>query len=197
MIDPPLVFVDVDTQRDFLDPGGALFIAGSQAIRPNLARLTEFACLQAIPIIATACDHSPDDEEFQSFPPHCLSGTSGQSRIDETAGDGLILAVGETYKGQTPPRLTLSKSKYDVFDRPDAESVFKAYSQRGQAVFVVYGVATDYCVKKVVEGLLGRGHRVALVADAIRAVEPLNEPDVLTEFVRLGAVLTLTDAVCS
>ena len=42
MLDGPLRFVDVDTQRDFLEPDGALFIAGSGAIRPNLARLTRF-----------------------------------------------------------------------------------------------------------------------------------------------------------
>ena len=40
MLDGPLVFVDVDTQRDFLDPAGALFIPGSGVILPNLARLT-------------------------------------------------------------------------------------------------------------------------------------------------------------
>ncbi len=43
MLDGPLVFVDVDTQRDFLDPDGALSIAGAGAIRPTLARLTAFA----------------------------------------------------------------------------------------------------------------------------------------------------------
>ena len=38
MIDGPLVFVDVDTQRDFLDPAGALFIPGSEVILAKLAR---------------------------------------------------------------------------------------------------------------------------------------------------------------
>ena len=63
--------------------------------------------------------------------------------------------------------------------------------------FVVYGVATDYCVKVAVLGLLTRGHRVAVVVDAIRAVDPASEADILTEFARRGALLTLTDVVCS
>ena len=71
MLEGPLVFVDVDTQRDFLDPDGALFIAGSGAIRPNLARLTRFARAQGIPILATACAHAEGDPEFAVFPPHC------------------------------------------------------------------------------------------------------------------------------
>ena len=55
MLDGPLVFVDVDTQRDFLEPDGALAIPGAEAILPNLARLTAFARRQGIPVLATAC----------------------------------------------------------------------------------------------------------------------------------------------
>jgi nicotinamidase-related amidase len=61
MLDGPLIFVDVDTQRDFLEPDGALFISGSEVIRPNLARLTRFAREQGIPILATACAHHEGD----------------------------------------------------------------------------------------------------------------------------------------
>ena len=36
MLEGPLVFVDIDTQRDFLEPTGALYVAGSTEILPNL-----------------------------------------------------------------------------------------------------------------------------------------------------------------
>ncbi len=61
MLDGPLVFVDIDTQRDFLEPTGALFIAGSESIVDNLARLTEHARRRGICVLATACSHSLDD----------------------------------------------------------------------------------------------------------------------------------------
>ena len=54
MLEGPQVFVDIDTQRDFLEATGALFVSGSRAIIPNLARLTRFARDQKIPILATA-----------------------------------------------------------------------------------------------------------------------------------------------
>ena len=49
MLEGPQVFVDIDTQRDFLEPAGALFVPGSTAIVPRLARLTRFARDQGIP----------------------------------------------------------------------------------------------------------------------------------------------------
>jgi nicotinamidase/pyrazinamidase len=197
MLDGPLVFVDVDTQRDFLEPDGALFIAGSEAIRPNLARLTRFAREHGVPILATACAHSEGDPEFAVFPPHCLLGSPGQERIAETAWPGgLILEAGERPPDPLPPHLTINKTQYDVFSNPDADRVIDAYGEESPT-FVVYGVATDYCVKCAVEGLLNRGRKVALVVDAIRAVDPESEAGLLTKFAQHGALLTVTDVVCA
>ncbi|WP_435018340.1 cysteine hydrolase family protein [Tundrisphaera sp. TA3] len=196
MLEGPLVFVDVDTQRDFLDPDGVLWIAGSEAIRPNLARLTRFARDRGIPVLATACDHAPDDEEFATFPPHCLSGTPGQERVEETAWpDSRVLTSGGPVPEAPVPHLTIPKQQYDVFSRPDLPRVLEVYG-RDRPTFVVYGVATDYCVACAVDGLLRHGHRVAVVVDAVRAVEPEAEAEHLTGFADRGALLTITDVVC-
>src|SRR3954467_8836544 len=88
MLAGPLVFVDIDTQRDFLEPTGALFIPGSGAILASLARLTAFARTRGIPVLATACAHTADDPEFPQFPPHCMVGTPGQERVAETTWPG-------------------------------------------------------------------------------------------------------------
>ena len=61
MLEGPLVFVDIDTQRDFLEPSGALYVPTSREILPNLHRLTHFAQTHAILILATACNHSLED----------------------------------------------------------------------------------------------------------------------------------------
>ena len=194
-LDGPLVFVDVDTQRDFLEPGGALFIAGSPGILANLARLTAFAREHTIPVIATACAHTADSEEMSSFGPHCMIGTRGQERVDATAWPGgVTLAVGASLEGERPAHLTIDKDWYDVFRRPDADALFARYAEGGPT-FVVYGVATDYCVRAAVEGLVDRGYKVALVVDAIRAVNPADEPDLLTEIARRGVLLTLTETI--
>ena len=195
MLEGPLVFFDVDTQRDFLEPDGALYVPGATEIVPNLARLSATAARRHIPILATACAHEEGDPEFAVFPPHCLLGTPGQGRVAETAvRDGMIFEPGAPLPDPLPPHLTIHKQKYDVFSNPDAGRLVEHYA-RTDPTFVVYGVATDYCVKCAVEGLLDRGKKVALVVDAIRAVDPSSEADLLTEFAHRGALLTVTDVI--
>jgi nicotinamidase/pyrazinamidase len=192
----PLVFVDIDTQRDFLEPTGALYVPGSAEILPNLARLTRFARTHHLHVLATACAHQPDDPELAIFPPHCMAGSPGQQRVAETAWpDSVVLDVEERLFGEIPRHLTLLKRELDVFSRPDADELIARYDQ-SRPTFVVFGVATDYCVDKAVDGLLKRQCSVAVVADAIWAIDRAAEVDVLTRFARNGAVLTLTAVVC-
>lgn len=196
MLAGPLVFVDVDTQRDFLDPSGALFVPGSEGILGNLARLTGFARERGIPVLATACAHAPDDEELARFGPHCLAGTPGQNRVEATAwSGGRVVGPEERFEGEIPDHLTLEKREVDAFRHPAADGVVALYG-RDRPTFVVYGVATDYCVRAAVLGLLDRGCKVAVVVDAVRAIDPGREAEVLAGFTRRGALLTLTEVVC-
>lgn len=200
MLAGPLVFVDIDTQRDFLEPTGALFIAGSEAIFDNLARLTKFALSKSIPVLATACSHLADDEEFSQFGPHCLADSPGQERLDLTRWEGeggRVIGPSGAFFDEIVPHLTLEKRDLDVFSHPEADRVVRFYQDKLDGpTFVVYGVATDYCVKAAVLGLLERGVKVAVVVDAVRAIDAEREAEVFAEFVRRGALLTLTEVVC-
>src|SRR5208337_4207265 len=142
MLEGPQVFVDIDTQRDFLEPTGALFVPGSTVLVPHLARLTRFASDQRIPILATACAHTPDDPELETFPPHCMIGTAGQERVEATFCAGTVLYdVHAKVPAEAPPHLTLLKRQYDLFTHPHAAELIALYAV-GHPIFVVYGVAT-------------------------------------------------------
>lgn len=196
MLDGPLVFVDIDTQRDFMEASGALHVSGANDIVENLRRFTEFAIDRSIPVLATACAHKLDDPDPEPFPPHCLIGEPGQTRIDATRlADSVVVPRDGGFDGTRSPHLTIEKRHYDVFSHPDADRIVALY-QRDDPLFVVYGVATDYCVKACASGLLDRGARVALVVDAMRAVDPDAEAGVLTDLVKRGAVMVLTEVVC-
>ena len=197
MLNTRYVFVDIDTQRDFLEEDGALYVPGAIEIVGNLKRLIEYARERAIPILATACAHRLNDPDPEPFPPHCLVGARGQERIDETRCEtSVVVGPNDRFEGNEPPKhLTLEKEHYDVFTHADADRIVRTYRADGEPTFVVFGVATDYCVRAAVLGLLERGCRVEVVADAVRAVDSEREGEVFTELVERGASLTVTEVV--
>src|SRR5262245_33921280 len=76
-----MIFFDVDTQRDFMDSNGALYVPGAEGIRLNIERLLRAASERKITTISSRCAHDPDDPEFEIFPPHCIDGSPGAERV--------------------------------------------------------------------------------------------------------------------
>ena len=75
MVSRTVIFWDVDTQVDFMLPGGKLYVPGAEKLIPNLKLLTDAAREGRVFIIGDACTHTPDDPEFDRFPRHCVRGT--------------------------------------------------------------------------------------------------------------------------
>lgn len=173
----PLVFVDVDTQFDFMDPKGNLYVPGAEKLLPNLERLTRWAVEHSIPIIASADAHAPDDPEFQDFPPHCVAGTPGQKKLHETLGNRPLFIENHPLELRIPmieqagvlryDQYVFEKQAFSLFNNVNVEKILRRIAPRK---YVVYGVATEYCVKTNVLDLLERGAAVEVVEDAIAAV---------------------------
>jgi len=193
-----VVFVDVDTQRDFMCPDGALYVKGAESIIPNLKKLIYAALKAGIPIISSADKHTERDEEMDQFPPHCIGGTEGQKKIPETITSGLITLPNRPYTGDFLTlfdhydQVVLQKSKLDLFTNCNTEPLL---SQLFADDFVVFGVATDYCVRMAVLGLLQREKKVTLVLDAIRAVDEAAGEAAVAEMLEKGAQQATTPQV--
>jgi nicotinamidase/pyrazinamidase len=208
------IFVDVDVQRDFCAPDGALYVPGS----PNelFRRLTEHAMEHAIPILGSIDSHAFDAWEFASndnrgpngeeprFPDHCVKGTPGWLKVEGTlarrfrfvpnqpGADATALA-GEL-RGGRAQALYFEKEVYSLFANPNAEAILDALVGVEEAEFVVYGVATDYCVRAAALGLRERGHRVTLLADAVAGITEAGVKDALEAMRAAGVVMTNASA---
>lgn len=164
------VLIDVDTQVDFVEPGGALYVPNAEKLKPNFARLVRAAREAGVPIVASADAHPEDDPEFLVFPPHCLAGTPGQRRVAETEPARAVIA---DVHGQMPVHhaagatVVLEKIAFDLFTNPAADRVLAA---TGAKTAVVFGVALDYCVRAAALGLCARGYDTVLARDATEAV---------------------------
>ena len=181
-------FMDLDTQRDFMLPGGGLYVPGAERIIPRLRRLFDFARRHGITIVSSADAHTPDDPEFRQFPPHCVQGTEGQKKIDETllprpvtienrVVDRNVLELIRKYQ-----QVILQKQALDVFTNPMTERLIRALPQRA----VVFGVTTEYCVRHACAGLRRLGVKTVLVTDAICALAPGSGESALAEMERAG-----------
>lgn len=204
---PPLLFWDVDTQVDFMMEDGRLHVTGAESILPRLARLTEAARRHGIPVIASADDHGPDDAELsddpdleETYPPHCLHGTTGQQKVPQTSRDDLVeighepLAREDLVRKISPaPALLLLKRRFDVFSNPNTETVLELVRPEH---IVLYGVALDVCVLHALEGLWKRGYRdLTVVRDATAALDGEKGEELFEDWQRRGVELATTDQV--
>jgi nicotinamidase/pyrazinamidase len=201
------VFCDVDTQVDFMLPGGALYIPGAEALAANAGRLNSAARGLGVTLVHTADDHTLADAEIAvegadfvtTFPPHCLQGSGGARRLPETAAAPGALDIPWAATGIDPDavssarEMVLRKNSVDPFSVGTVSQVFDVLSP---ARAVVYGVALDLCDAYLVEGLLARGVAdLVVVGDAVAAVDPARAETLLADWRRRGVRVLATDEV--
>ncbi len=187
LISPITVFWEVDAQADFMLPDGKLYVLGAEEIIPNLNDA-----------------HNPDDIELRDWPPHCLKGTPGSDLLPEACASrrlvipnekGFVLSENLTAYQQ----VTLQKNTLDVFDNPSTDALLARLNPAGSPAFdpnpefVVFGVATEYCVHLAVDGLLRRGRRVSIVTDAVRSLNNRKGQQILESLESCGARLITSE----
>jgi nicotinamidase/pyrazinamidase len=199
MVSRRVIFWDVDTQVDFMQPDGKLYVPGAENLLPNLNLLTDAARRNEVFLVSDACVHGPDDEEFTRFPPHCVRGTPGAAIVPETIA-GKFFVIPNRADVKIPADLSkvqqviLEKQTLDVFDNPNTEKVIerlKSFTD-ADAQFVVFGVVTEYCVRLAAKGLRERGRQVSLVRDAIETLNPADGQKTIDELRGMGVGLVTT-----
>jgi nicotinamidase/pyrazinamidase len=183
------VFFDIDTQIDFLYPAGALYVPGAEKLVPQIVRLNRYAIANRIPLISTADAHTENDEEFRTWPAHCVAGTAGQAKPAATLHEGrtTVPCKGAADGRVDAPQFIVEKRRLDCFTNPNLPGLLNAL---GAERYVVYGVVTELCVRCAAMGLLERGGRVELVEDAIQSLSEDARLKMLSEFTAAGGALT-------
>ena len=173
---------DVDTQVDFIEPGGKLYVEGAEEAKPAMARLVGAVRAAGVVHLASVDDHELSDPEiseepdFEStWPPHCLRGTRGAEKIPETKQlDPLPLpfvpmpssALRRLLAGRR--EVLVPKKHFDPFTNPNLEVVLDMLDPDE---IVLFGVATDVCDDAAIRGLLARGRSVTFVEEASRGLD--------------------------
>ena len=162
---PALLIVDL--QNDFC-PGGALAVAGGDAVLPVMNRLAARAAALGLPVYASRDWHPIDSTHFAAnggpWPTHCVAGTAG-ARLHPD----LVLPAGAMIVTTGVAR---DEHGYSAFDGTVSGrgSLLDDLRARGVDHLIVGGLATDYCVLASVLDARRFGLGVTVAEDGVRAV---------------------------
>ena len=193
------LFWDVDTQIDFMEPGGKLYVPAAEKVVANVQRLNKWAASHDIQVLSSVDAHLPTDPEFHDYPPHCLAGTQGQKKIAGTTLARHFVVPNRAIR--LPENLSsfeqiiVEKQATDVFTNPNVDNLL-AQMASGKEI-VLYGVVTEICVDKAARGLIQRGHRVHIVSDAIQHLDAEAARDTVENILHHGGRLLTTDEVAA
>lgn len=153
----------VDLQNDFL-PGGSLPVPAGDQVIPVLNRYIALFARQALPVLATRDWHPAKHCSFRAqggiWPPHCIAGSSGAELASALKLPATAVIV--------PKATTADQDAYSGFAGTELARLLHA---GGSKRLFIGGLATDYCVLNTVKDALSQGFCVALLLDAIRAVD--------------------------
>jgi len=164
----------VDMLRGFLEDGYPLYCGdAARHIILNVRRLLEEESAKGSKILFSCDNHTPDDPEFEMFPPHCIVGTEETEIIPELA----------SFKGEIIPT-----SHYSGFY--DSELDAKLYEISPEKI-IVCGVCTDICVMHTVADARLRGYTVEVPTDCVASFDENAHRFALEHMEKvLGATLT-------
>jgi len=183
-----LLFWNVDTQVDFMDKEGKLYVSDAEKILPLLKVLTTYAKANHIQVVNTADHHFPDAQELSdnpdfitTFPPHCMTNSAGAEYVSETQPEEpAIIHWNRFYSDREIQNIALVrnivvlKDVFDVFKgNQNTQSLVDMLAP--QKVFV-YGVTTNVCVDCAVCGLAKQNLQVFVIEDAIKELPNIPLP---------------------
>lgn len=163
----------VDTQHDFMSKDGALYVPDAESIKiPGTEFLLNLDPELYEGVLFTYDTHEKetwdDTKESLLFPIHCVKNSKGWQNIFDST---LVPNGIKTY--------TLEKNVFSMWDdenvmiKSDDESVDRDTffnNLKGKVEFQVFGVASDFCVKWTVNGLIDRDFDIEVIESLCRGI---------------------------
>jgi nicotinamidase/pyrazinamidase len=200
---PKIGVIVVDVQGDFTKfKNGSLAVEGTdeayiKAVEENTKKLKA----AGFPILATQDWHPANHASFFThhkgkkafdviklhgkdqvlWPPHCVQNTAGAEIL---LANKLFNAV--VKKGMNPQYDSYSGFQDDGGERTDLDKLLKKYKIKK---LVVYGIATDYCVRATVLDGVAAGYKVIMIKNLSKGVAPDTTQKAIEEMKAKGVVV--------
>ena len=193
----------VDMQGDFTTfKNGSLAVAGTdQAFVDNVKKTTQVLKEKGYPVFATQDWHPADHVSFFSnhagkepyetielegriqvlWPPHCVQETENANILLD---NDLFVAI--VQKGKDKRYDSYSGFQDDGGAKTEMNRILK---ENGIKELIVYGIATDYCVKATAIDAVDAGYNVTVVEGLSKGVAPDTTAEALAEMKAKGIIV--------
>ncbi|MGQ9629908.1 MAG: isochorismatase family cysteine hydrolase [bacterium] len=148
-------------------------------------------------IVFLADHHSPDDEEFQMFPHHCVVGSGEEEVVPELRG--FITGRPKRFERNKTAGVLIPKTRYSGFYNTELDDVLRAWldetgREKGDVEVNLTGDCTDICVLYTAQEFRNRGYKVNVIRDCVDTYDvprevaerlgvPEHDADSINEFV--------------
>ena len=193
----------VDIQGDFTKvKEGSLAVPGTdKSYIEKVALATKRLKEAGLVVFATQDWHPPDHVSFYTnhigkkpfdvikvgdrtqvlWPPHCVQNMeNAKILIDAELFAGIIR------KGMHSEFDSYSSFKDDGEQRTEMDSILK---ENGIEKLVIYGIATDYCVRATAIDAIESGYKVLVINDLCRGISPETSKSSLEEIEEAGGIV--------
>ena len=215
-----MLFIDVDTIKEFMVRGFKLYKPVVEGIKINLYSLTHIALKHDISILSLCDKHYGDDAHSKAevelirnggpFDLHAEIGSEAAEKISETLLENDVVFI------PTDLKINVEKLNKMVHDAKqiiiEKQAISAQYHHTtnlgGNPVYnrildmfesdidvFVYGVYTEYCIKENAIPFLLKGLRVWIVKDAIAPfnINPDDGDNALADLANMGVRFITTD----
>lgn len=187
------LLIDIDTQKDFLLAAGRARVRNHREVLTNIRRIMAWVRREKVPVISTA-EVYPNNNGC-SATGYCLDCTEGMKKVACTLLSDRVSFPADD-KNALPADIMLAyrqvilyKRCVDPFDEPRIERLLSEV-QVGE--FILIGAGTEDAVKATAIGLLHRGRRVRIIADALGSHSGKEAKLALRKMQAKGAKLVMT-----
>ena len=200
------VFWDVDTQFDFMQPEGKLYVGGAEEIIDKVSEVRRFALENGYSIIADIDWHSKENEEIsdnpdfkETFPPHCLAGSKGSERVGHLGNLPIEYIENKPSDEKTLRKLVdkdqfhvvIRKESLDAFENPNTDKLLTIVAPE---TIVAFGVALDCCVYCVLKGIAKHGGiKMILLKDVTKGLGTRPDEEIYAELGKMGVEIAEFD----
>ncbi len=192
----PCVFLDVNTQNDFLMSNGACPVANRETLVPLLRRTVAWAKRNHVPVVSSMDCHRAGEFRNTRLPQHCLDGTVGQSKVEFTLFGSYVKVEGDNTLAvpidlfRRHQQVIFRKRTADFFLNPKAD---RFVTQLPAAEYVIAGLGLEGSIKAIALGLVARNKRVTVIVDASGYFDASDADLALRQMGAKGVTVTTVD----